>query len=740
MMSSRILLFFLLASPLSLFAQNVDIRGIVSDSVTGERLVYANVLLKDIHKGATTNTQGFFLIPNVDTGYYEIHISYVGYDTEVRFISVSGPDPITLHIKLKPSPVEKPEIEVIGRRSTPITETLSSVHVLEQTQLKMVPVTLQEDVFRSILVLPGVISTSDVTSHFFVRGGASDQNLILFDGMRVYNPYHAFGILSIFDPNLIRSTEVYLGAFPPGFGSRLSSVVNLNSKDGRSDRLGGRASMNFLSSSVSLEGSTWISENSSFLLSGRRSHTSKPFRPFLRQDVPLSFYDAFYKATLESWGGGRVSFRGLVSRDDVISANTSNPDYAWLSNGGALSVSGLVANRMYGEIVIFGTRYRSERDGKSSRVNPSAYTQVREIGVRANATVYGDEGELYQYGFESILPTAEYDFINRNGIRLRIHEQRPEVASWFRYQKKAGDFTFDGGIHSDFFSFFNYGFSLSTFQPRLTVSYKLNELWRMKIAQGWFNQTFVALTNEDDVLSIFQGWTRIPEYLQYESATHSVAGVEGFLSAGLSVNVQTYFKYYDKLFAYNKDQIDIRDPQYMNGIGKSYGLEFLVRSSLRLLDIYAAYTLASTRVDLGGYSYYPRYDRRHTLNALAVFHPIERLDIGFRWELGSGLPFTQTVGYFDRLTLSDVFEEPQGNETGAPYIVLGEKNAARMPWFHRLDASVSYVLLREPVKGTVGISLINLYDRRNVFYFDRKTGQTIYSLPFITSATVSIDL
>jgi len=304
-MSRLCFLAFLFSAPPFLEAQQIDIRGIVSDSVTGERLVHANVILRGHNKGATTNTQGFFLIPNVELGVYEMQVRYVGFETEIRTISVSGSEVLHLQVRLKPAPIEESEIEIVGQRTTPITETLTSVHVLDQAQVRMVPVTLQEDVFRSLLILPGVVSTGDVTSQFYVRGGAGDQNLILFDGIRVYNPYHAFGILSVFDPGLIRSTEAYLGAFPPEFGSRLSSVVNLNSKDGRMDRVAGRGSVNVLSSSVGLEGSTGLFENSSFLVSGRKSHTSKPLRPFLNQDVPLSFYDGFYKITLDGWGGVR---------------------------------------------------------------------------------------------------------------------------------------------------------------------------------------------------------------------------------------------------------------------------------------------------------------------------------------------------------------------------------------------------------------------------------------------------
>lgn len=729
---------FFVASHL-VFSQTTDVRGVVSDSVTGQRLVYANILLKGTARGATTNSQGFFLLPNVPFGTHEIIISYLGYVQERRTIVVHSNEALFLGIRLKPTAIEAETIEVIGGMRNPLLETSTSVHVVEPAQIRLVPVAVQEDLFRSLLILPGMVSTSDVTSQFYVRGGAGDQNLILLDGMRVYNPYHAFGIFSLFDPEIIKSTEVHLGAFPPGYGGRLSSVVNLISREGRADRISGRANANFLAMNLRLEGNAEIVEDMTWLASVRKSISARPLRNFLGKNVPIEFYDSFVKVGWPAWETGKVGVTAFFSGDDVLDPNPEDPNYHWRNSSVGIFAGGLISRRTFVEAVGYSGIYRMERDPKRSRVISPALTSVKELGIRSSATFYGDDGDLYLLGFETIFPTIRYDFVNRHGIHLRVEELRPEMAGWFRILAKRDRWQFDGGVHADFFALFNYGGGFSVAQPRLNVSYRFLETWTAKASYGRFSQTLIALNNEDDVISVFQGWTRIPENAGFQSSSHYVIGFEGYLTPGLSLNLQSYYKDYPRLTIYNRDQIDILDPQFINVRGEAYGFESLLRYGHSLIDVYTAYTLAWTFVKTSGLTYFPRYDRRHTLNALFVVHVLKGLDIGARWEFGSGFPFTQTIGYYDRLRMQNIFRNPMDDETGQPYTMLGPKNAARLPSYHRLDASITYTFEIGFLRGVLGAYFVNLSSRKNLFYFDRRTGQEISMLPFTPSATLTLE-
>ncbi|MEK6570410.1 MAG: TonB-dependent receptor, partial [Bacteroidota bacterium] len=399
----------------------------------GDRIPYANVSIVSLSKGAATNSKGFYLIPSVAPGSYEIAASAVGYVRQVKRVVVQGTKAITVNFLLPPEPVRLEEVVVTGRGKRELSEISTSVHVLEKADLRMVPVTVQEDILRSILILPGIVSTSDVNSQFYVRGGAADQNLILLDGMRIYNPFHAFGLFSIFDPDVVKTAEVYTGAFPADFGGRLSSVINIATRDGKSSGYAARSNLNFLSSKVQLEGP--VAENVQVIATGRKSLFSDTFKKFLRQSVPLSFYDALMKLTLKNPNSqDRYSAQAFVSRDDLKSGKEEEPDYSWTNKTLGFETNTLLQDRLFVNTLVSAGEFKQMRDAKSSEGITPASTSVREFSVRANATYYTDSKDLYFFGFEFSFPNVEYDFVTRFGVPTKLESTVPQFSSWVRYQ------------------------------------------------------------------------------------------------------------------------------------------------------------------------------------------------------------------------------------------------------------------------------------------------------------------
>jgi hypothetical protein len=733
---ARLLVF--VSVPFVVAAQGVDIRGIVSDSTTGERIPFAGVTIQGLTRGASSNLQGFYLIPNVYPGRYEVKASSIGYETRTANIEVRGSQPVIINFQLPSKPVEFSEVMVTDISKRELTEIHTSVHVLDQRDIKSVPMTVQEDVFRSITILPGIVSTSDVNSQFYVRGGAGDQNLILLDGMRIYNPYHAFGIFSIFDSDIIKTTEVYTGAFPPEFGGRLSSVVNMTTKDGRSNGVGGRANINFLSTKLQMEGPA--SENLSWLAGGRKSLFSETFTKFLNKDLPLSFYDAFLKLTFQAGESqGKYSLQSFFSGDDLKSTNSDEPDYTWRTSATGFVASGLIQDRVYITAVGFENSFIAERDPKSSKSVTPASTSVRETGVRANATIYTDSRDLFFFGFEFSFPNLDYTLVNNYGVTTELASSFVDASTWMRYQTAPSRFQVDVGLFFDFGSLMAREGGIETLQPRINLAYGLFDNWKAKFSYGQFTQNIITVNNEDDVISIFDAWVQVPKELKAERSEHFVFGLEGNVLRSLSTNFQSYYKHYGSLVMYNRDKVDALDPDYVGGTGKAYGVEALIRYASDLVDIYAAYTMGWTTVTSNGFTYYPRYDRRHNLNLLTVLHPAQGIDVTLRWEVGSGFPFTETLGYYDRLGMKDIFRGAYIGETGKPYAILGEKNNARLPAYHRLDASATYRFAIRPIAGSLGIHIVNVYNHKNIFYFDRKTGQQTDMLPFFPTGTLTLE-
>ena len=731
---------FALPSP----AQGVDVRGVVSDSATSQRIPFANVLVLNTSWGASTNGTGFYLIPNLPPGEYQIAASVIGYDRKVKRVVVSRGKAVDLNFQLAARPVESPEVLITGAREKEASQVTTSMHLIEQKEVKLVPATVQADVFQSLKMLPGIVSTNDVSSRFFVRGGAADQNMVLLDGLKIFSPFHTMGLFSIFDPDIVQNVELSTGAFPPEYGDRLSSVVNITSRDGRSDRLSGRGSLNLLSSKLLLEGPA-IS-GTSWLVNARRSTFSDAFKRLVNQDIPVSFYDVFSKFDAQFPGGAKLDFSFLSTSDKLNlfqsfqkSGKTQNSqvNYLWRTIAGSGSFSDLVGDRVFVQLSVYYSGYQANRDSISTRTPSSTTNTIKDYGLRALATYYTDSRDLCMFGFDFGFPTINYKLINPAGKPLEFNNSFVDGTAWFRYEVHLERWLLDVGIHDDFGALVARELGLQSLQPRVDVSYELFGNWKAKGAFGLCSQRVVTLNNEDEVMSIFDAWIKIPANLPVEKATHYVLGLNGNVNAATSINVETYYKHYASLFVYNRNKIFAGDPDYITGTGHSYGAEVLLRTRAWGIDLYGAYALSWTRIDDGSSEYYPQYDRRHNLNLLATVHPISDMDVTLRWDYGSGLPYTTSMGYYDRLMLGAW--PPFQFETGPPYLALGTKNAWRLPPYHRLDASITYRLAIGGVKGTVEGQIINVYDNINVFYFDRNTGAHTDMLRFFPSVSVTLE-
>ena len=718
-------------------AQTFDLRGIVMDSTTSERLPFATVSMPKLKRGASTNAEGFYLIPDVPYGHVEVVATSVGYERKPKSFSVQDLRQVTLNFQLTPKPVEVSEVVTEGSLSAGASEALTSVHVLRTTDFQAVPVAGQDDLLRTLQILPGVVSAADVSAKLYVRGGGGDQNMILLDGMKFYNAYHALGIYSIFDPDIIKSTEVYTGAFPAGYGGRLSSVVNVRTRTGNASRIAGNVVVDPLASRLQLEGP--IGSDNTWIVSGRKSLFNEPYRKLLRNPVPVSFYDIFAKATHWSSELGRISLHGFLSDDDVSAAHPGDAAYSWRNRAFSLSISELIGDRIYANANVYGNSFSVVQEGNLAGTVFPASSSVQQIGIRGELNFYTSSRILYLGGFDVGSSTFDNKITARNLTQSALSSVSPEVFLWFRAQVPLDPFTVDAGIETDIVSLIRRGVGLNGLQPRISVGYAIDNNWRAKLGYGVISQHVITITNEDDITSVFEAWMPVPEDLAPEVAYHYVAGIEGNILPALSTSLQGYYKSYSRLVFYNRDKALPGDPDFVNGTGSGYGIETLTRFASSFVDLYCAYSLSHTTVTVSGITYPPRYDRRHLVSALAVFHPVEHWDVALRWEYGSGFPYSQTVGFYDRLSLSSISGQPFLTQTGDPYPLLGEKNAGRLPAYHRLDASITHGIMVWSLKGLIGLHFMNVYDRDNILSFDRVTRNRIDMVPFYPSIVMKVE-
>lgn len=734
--SILLLLCLLLAGP-SVVAQVHDLAGVVIDNQSGDPVPYARVTLCDRPGGTNANALGFFLLSGIPPGRVCLSVRALGYrDTLLVLPSVDAPT-TSIRVALQAVPIEIGVVQITGAPSAPLVQVQPSAIVINQHELRSMPAVVQVDVFRSLAGLPGVVSTSDVSTQFYVRGGAGDQNAILLDGMRVYSPYHALGLFSIFDADLLREVTVYSGAYPAGYGGRLSSVVALSPRGGMSTMPAVNVTMNPLSAKLGVEGP--IGSEVRVVTSGRRSISSAPMRRFLDRSAPFEFYDVFARVTRDPQNStGSFAATMFLSGDRLRPTVREDAEYSWRNSVVGVRWSGLLADRLYVSSQLSSSGFSGSREPAASLLAPST-SSVSDLTFRTDATVYSEAGQEYLLGFEFSFPTLEYRLVNTLGRSLVQKKSLVNASTWGRSASTSGRWSWDAGVHIDAAALL-LGRSVYAIQPRIALSYSLDELWKLKMAYGRYTQNEVTVNNEDDVLSLFDAWIAVPDDMPPEHADHVVVGLSGTAASNLGVDLETYFKRYGALLTYNPEKLVSTDPDFTNGSGHSYGAELTARYVGHAFDLSVSYALAWTRLSVAGITYHPRHDRRHSFKSMAIIGIVPGLEASGRWEYGSGLPFTPSLAYYNRLTYDNVFREPSLIELGEPYIALGAKNSSRLPGFHRLDVALSWRFKMGPLECGVSGSVINVYDRRNIFYVDRQTGRRVNSLGFIPTVQLSATL
>jgi hypothetical protein len=401
--------------------------------------------------------------------------------------------------------------------------------------------------------------------------------------------------------------------------------------------------------------------------------------------------------------------------------------------------SSLLADRLYFDATTSYSRSSIAQTPKAPGLATAGSSELEEMTFRAEMTSFLEGQNTLFEGFEFTFPNVTDSLYVRNVYPRLYRESTLEWYAWVRYAGVAGSFRYDLGLHNDLALLLGGGLPLQCIQPRFTVSYDFGSSWIAKASFGVFTQNLITVSNEDDLISLFDAWVILPDNLRPEVAQHYVLGIEGNPLPSLATSLQAYIKDYTSLTLYNANKVFPDDPDYLGGTGLARGLEVLIRYGSSLLDLYGSYALASVTVSANGVTYPPRYDRRHTIKAIGTIHVLEGLDATLRWEYGSGYPFTQGAGSYSALSLGDIGTDPNPEGGGGLTRALGQKNAARLPAYHRMDAGLSYKITVGMFRGTVGVSVINLYDAKNILFFDRNSGKTTYMTPFLPTASLTLE-
>lgn len=761
-----VLLLALLLTSFSGIAQFGTVRGFVYEKESGEPVIFTNVYFKGTSIGAATDVNGYFVISRIPPGSYTLLVTSMGHDSLQMPLSIKANEVVTKNLYLDPSAVQLEAVQITARREEAQTETRTSVLKITPRQIKQLPTFGgQADLAQYLQVLPGVIFTGDQGGQLYIRGGPPIQNKVLLDGMTIYNPFHSIGLFSVFDTDILRNVDVYTGGFNAEYGGRISSIMDLTTRDGNRSRFAGKVDASTLGAKLLLEGPLVKLDDkkpddftASFILSVKNSYlteSSKLLYSYIDSDgLPYNFLDIYGKLSLSAGSGSRINFFGFKFQDDVNYRLVS--EFNWDTYGGGMnflvipgkSPALLEGNASYSSYAIT----LNEADGRPRS------SEINGFNVGLAFTYFLGKNHV-KYGIESLGFVTDFSFFNALGWRINQKQNTTELATYVKYHHSIGKFLFEPGFRVQWYASLT---ELSP-EPRLAIKYNTTNHLRFKLAAGLYSQNLLSGTSDRDVVNLFYGFLSGPENLPREfdgreithklqKARHLIVGLEYDLTDYLLLNLETYIKDFNQLTNLNRDKLYEDVPanadkperlrkDFIIETGVAKGVDMSLKYDHKGIYLWAVYSLTYVDRFDGIISYFPHFDRRHSVNLVATyqFGKNNSWEISSRFNYGSGFPFTQSQGYYERLPFDDGIFTDYTRINGRLGIIYADLNQGRLSDYHRLDFSIRHIAkFGKHSKLETTASVTNAYDRNNVFYQDRITGERIDQLPVMPSLGISL--
>ncbi|MDB4443601.1 TonB-dependent receptor [Saprospiraceae bacterium] len=738
------------------------ISGVVISGDNQERLPFSDIIIKGTNQGTSTNVDGFFSLIDVPEDSLILQIFYVGYSTKELRIEAGNLDVKNLKIELQ-SGVQLGEV-VVSSKSYKVMNASEGVSTIQisPAQLSLLPNVGEVDIFRSLQLLPGVSGSNESSSGLYVRGGTPDQNLVLLDGMTVYNVDHFFGFFSAFNADAVKDVQLFKGAFPAKYGGRLSSVVDLTGKTGNPTKVQGNVGLNLLNARAGIQ--IPLFKKGSFSIYGRRSYTdiirsgvyNKIFDVFTQTENPpdidgleintiepdFYFFDLNSKLSYSPTEKDVVALSYYSGADHLVELNEvrlergENPTILieldvdekndWGNKGFSGKWSRQWNPKLYSNFLLANSNYFSKYD-RAVDILVSLVEQdtvvldtenltfedndVNDLTVRLDFEYQLNSRHKLEFGGTSTLAEVDYQFIRDDTLSILDLQQEASFTAAYvsdtwtpisRLYITAGLRTTYYDIDDKFY-----------WAPRFSFQYNLTKKISLKGGYGKHYQFVNRIVNENVTEGSRDFWLLADDDLvKVSSAEHFVLGV-GYETDNYIFDVEAYRKELGNLsefsLRFQRDDIDL-DKLFFSGNGYAEGIEFLFQKKKGDYTGWVTYTLAQVRNNFpelnNGFEFSALHDQRHEFKTVHSYE-WEKFRLAATFVFGSGKPFTEPSGQYS-------VELLDGRTFN--YISVGAKNASRLPAYHRLDLSVHYLTDYKGLDIDVGLSIFNFYDRQNVWY------------------------
>ena len=750
------------------FAQEDNsIKGFVYEESTGEPMMFTNVYLKGTTFGGSTNENGYFNINRIPDGRYTLLITSVGYDTIRESFNLSKGQSINRKYYMKETSQKLETVTITADKIEARTETKTSViTVTPKTITKIPSIGGQADFAQYLQVVPGVIFTGDQGGQLYIRGGSPIQNKVLLDGMVIYNPFHSIGLFSVFDTDIIRNADVYTGGFGAEYSGRISSIMDISTRDGNKKRISGKLGANCFGAKVMIEGplkkaKTPDDATISFILSAKNSYleqSSKFLYPYASETgLPFNYQDFYGKVSLNAPNGSKINLFGF-SFNDQVNNYMSLSDFGWDSYGAGANFLVIPGKA---PVMIEGTvAYSNYTSRMVEADNPDRYSNINGFNMGFDFSQFMGKNTL-KYGIEMLGYTTDYvtySVYGHNKIGSKVNST--EIGIYAKYKAVLGNLLLEPSFRLQYYA------SLPDIspEPRLAVKYNATDRFRLKAAAGMYSQNFVAATSDRDVVNLFYGFLsgidNLPEtyngkpinsYLQ--KAYHAILGLEFDLTQNATVNLEGYWKDFTQLTNINRNKIyadtpansqipDLLKKDFTKETGNAYGFDVSLKFEDKHWYLWAVYALGFVNREyekavedgVEMVTYAPHFDRRHNVNIILTYTAGSKRQWEFsgRWNFGTGFPFTQVQGFYEYYSFQDGINFDYVTTNGELGVLYGELNGGRLPTYHRFDIDVKRKFyFTENILLEADLSVTNVYNRNNVFYVNLVTSEISRQLPIL---------
>ena len=734
-----------------LFSQSMtaSINGFVRDDASGEPISYANVFLSNSSIGAATNSDGYFVLSGIPSGLYEVNVTMIGYGVFKEEVNLLNRESVRLEIRLTEEAIKGTEVLVTAERQKFERSMESSQIALDLREINSAPAFVEPDVFRTLQMLPGVQTTSDFSSALYVRGSTPDQNLIMLDGIAVYNPYHLGGIFSTFNTDAIKEADFHAGGFPARYGGRMGAILNVINREGNTEKITGSANLSLISSKALIEGPLpkWKGMKGSWMISGRRTYIDKVVDALALpsgsknsdgSDIPLRFpyyfYDYQIKANLDIDQDHRLTFTRFYG-DDVLDFSYEDPsesvsnenvtiqqdskfglDWPWGNQTNGLTWRWIVSPKMITKTFLSNSRYRFDFD---------LFFQNRDLYTYSDSTVINFinfNWNIYDIIKDRTLETeVQYKYSNDHEFTggFQIKKIRFDLGIQYDLETQDTSFTWNPlslKNNTQEISFFlqdrwevskrlkiRSGLRLTDYNlhkkiyadPRIGMKYHISDDIALKANWGLYHQFLTTANNQDENLRLVELWLGIPKEKPASVSEHVIGGVEYMSPRNIFYRIELYQKTFENLLTLKQDNAneyegtsqDSTINEFWDTRGNSNGIELLLKKSSGKFNGWIGYTFSETKyyTEPSGW-HNPNFDRTHTINIVGNYDLTSDLELSAALTQSSGNPYTKILGrVYD-------WEQSLYNDSywyPIDSYLVGAKNTERYDDYFRIDIGMT---------------------------------------------------